>query len=58
MEAEHLVGMTLALYLAVDGFLCRQREELLRWNELPQIVIRLLPSVIGGPLILYMLRKR
>ena len=53
----HLIGMGLSYILLLTAFYVDNGKNLPLWRELPQIAFWLLPSAIGLPIMLYVLRR-
>ena len=53
----HVSGMGTSYILLLTAFYVDNGKNLPLWKELPQIAFWLLPSVIGAPIILYVLRR-
>jgi hypothetical protein len=53
----HLTSMGVSFILVITAFYVDNGKNLPLWRELPQIAFWFLPSVIGAPIILYVLRS-
>ena len=53
----HVIGMSASYILLLTAFYVDNGKNLQLWRELPQMAFWLLPSAIGAPIILYVLRR-
>jgi hypothetical protein len=53
----HLSGMAASYILMITAFYVDNGKNLALWRELPQIAFWFLPTIIGAPIVLYVLRN-